>query len=808
MKIAKKLLIVLLAVALSVSCFALMSSGTTEANLDQSIKNLKEYALYDEYVLDDFSSFQSNSQYTVNNDAGGYKVQFLGNPSYKVVDDGSGNNILQIENKALLRPAYTLTFNETTNGFVASFKIKTDDLVFGNFNQGVNNVNGSRFEINLVAEPKTGSVETQAAFFVMDCHVYADDPEAPMQFTYLDHHVNELGADIYEEKAFEMAPKLGEWYEIKAVFDADSGKFSVSVTDSQGNNETKSDVSLGNVKAFKKAELRVNNTLDGLSQIGTSTWLDDVKIYRGTFLRDFSAKENKIAEYLIEVDAFANASDTSKEDLIKIFEVYKEMFVDNAFAFSTSCSKYAQVSPIEAKIKTVVYPTFVDLYNYNIEKIATLENYYKRLSHLEDLEIINRVFSNADGEELGDSEVLALSGMNADLLAKLKSARNAHKAEIAAVDATQYQSDTFIYYTNFEYDQSSKNYEHMRSRYDFLTSLTYCDPAYVYVVTPNIIPTYLTVEECLAVYNALGEKLEIIEQNANTVIAAADIVYDTTKAFAARYEAYVKIMEIYGDGVVSENLSDDTYPGLLEAISKFNATTDMAPKIELHDNFISTVGRAKALTEYTMIIAELDSVKTFMDDNTSVDFLEEGYPGIDAAKKDYNDLRAKLATDFENAGKYIAAVNKIAEAEGFANKKAAVAAAEALKTLGNVNGVPGVKEANELLFAASSEVALLEGYSATLINSVAALKEETDIAKRRELIFTAKECIDNCEASITGVSQAKTDYEALKAQYDADVAAINGALFAAIEAASEVSSRMIPSVNAFKISVLTSNTAN
>ena len=807
MKLARKLLVVFLAVALSVSCFALMSSGTDEANLDQSLKNLKEYALYNEYVLEDFSLLQSGAQYIVNEDKGDYKVQFTGNPTYKVVDDGSGNNMLLIENKAVLRPAYTVTFTESANGVVATFKIKTDDLVFGNFNQGVNNVNGSRFEISLTAEPKTGSVETQGTFFVMDCHVYADNPDAPMQFRYLDHHVNELGADVYEEKVFEMSPKLGEWYEIKAVFDADSGKFSVSVTDSQGNNETKSDVSLGNVKAFKKAELRVNNTVNGLSQIGTSTWLDDIQIYQGTFLRELDAKEDKIADYLVEVDAFANAADLSKEDLLKIYEVYKEMFVDDAFTFSASCSKYAQVSAIEAKAKANIYPTFVDLYTYNVGKIATLENYYQRLSHLDDLESINSVFTNENGENLSDSEVLALAGMNADLLSKLKAAKDAYTAEIAAVDATQYHSDTYIYYLNFEYNPNSKNYEHMKSRYDFLTSLTYRDPAYVYVVTPQVIPTYLKVSECIEIYNALGAKLAVIEQDAEALKAAAEIVCDTTKTFAVRYEAYVKVMQIYGDGVVSEYLDDNTYPGLTDAINSFNACTDMLPKIEIHEAFISTVGRASALTEYTMIIAELDSVKTFMDDNTDVDFLEEGYPGIDEAKNTYNALRAKLATDFENAGKYIAAVNKIAEAQGFANKKAAVVAAEALKTLGNVNGVPGVKEANEVLFAASSEVALLEGYSATLINSVAALKEETDMAKRRELIFIAKECIENCETSITGVSQAKTDYETLKAQYDADVAAINGAFFAVIEAASEVASRMVPSVNSFKISVLTASTA-
>ena len=131
--------------------------------------------------------------------------------------------------------------------------------------------------------------------------------------------------------------------------------------------------------------------------------------------------------------------------------------------------------------------------------------------------------------------------------------------------------------------------------------------------------------------------------------------------------------------------------------------------------------------------------------------------------------------------------------------KAAASAAQKLQADGAVMGIDGIKEANIKLSEALAIVQAKEGHSKTLIDSVNALKEETNLAKRRELIFTAKAHVEGSEEQISGVSAAKSELVAATAAFDADVKAANDAFTGVTENVCELSSAAAPNDIVYKV---------
>ena len=102
-----------------------------------------------------------------------------------------------------------------------------------------------------------------------------------------------------------------------------------------------------------------------------------------------------------------------------------------------------------------------------------------------------------------------------------------------------------------------------------------------------------------------------------------------------------------------------------------------------------------------------------------------------------------------------------------------------LKPAGDNLAVEGVKEANLALAAAQAEVDQLEGNSITFKSVVKQIKSATTLAERKALILRAKAILPNVAADYSGMANSILDlYMAIDA-YEADVAALNGALASA-----------------------------
>jgi hypothetical protein len=162
------------------------------------------------------------------------------------------------------------------------------------------------------------------------------------------------------------------------------------------------------------------------------------------------------------------------------------------------------------------------------------------------------------------------------------------------------------------------------------------------------------------------------------------------------------------------------------------------------------------------------------------------YPDIADSVATYEAFKTAIAGTESAVEAYINAVNAIATKTTFAEKKAAVIAATALKAEGDVLGAEGVVEANITLTAAEAEINFLEGSSTTLISLVEQIKAATTITEKRALILLANASAANAEDTYTGVSAAKADLAAEIAAFEAAVAAANGALDSALKSAQAI----------------------
>ena len=203
----------------------------------------------------------------------------------------------------------------------------------------------------------------------------------------------------------------------------------------------------------------------------------------------------------------------------------------------------------------------------------------------------------------------------------------------------------------------------------------------------------------------------------------------------------------------------------------FNMAVLKASSSDYYPSFIALIDAADAA--YAVIADEFDYVKDYKGitaDTTLVDTVAT-LDALKAAKED-----KMTATDL-----YIVAVNKIDEASGFYAKREAVKSALALKAAGDNLAVAGVLEANLKLTAAEAEINELQGNSESVITLAEEIENAKTISERRDLIREISKYVDGVADDYEGVTEAVAAYNALIADFEADVAEANAALQSAIK---------------------------
>ena len=220
--------------------------------------------------------------------------------------------------------------------------------------------------------------------------------------------------------------------------------------------------------------------------------------------------------------------------------------------------------------------------------------------------------------------------------------------------------------------------------------------------------------------------------------------------------------------MIHEGLDNDSNAKLAERIAYYLGQVDgiLAKKDEC-EYFIDLVNQTSIASYYTILVEKIDLAVAAFEN------IEPDYEDIAESITVYQSLLAYRESLEAEADAYIAAVDAIADAEGFYAKKDAVKLAAELKVKGDVLGYAGVEEANIAFSAADADVKFRENSSIALINLVAQINETESISERRALLRLADVANANADDEVKGVEVAKAAFVKAVAEFKADVAAAN-----------------------------------
>ena len=423
--------------------------------------------------------------------------------------------------------------------------------------------------------------------------------------------------------------------------------------------------------------------------------------------------------------------------------------------------------------------------------LAKTEGYYEQLAYIGEYvqEYYDFFAENSNYAELEGIKDVTVG--DSALAGKVEEAIKTCDKISDALKTTQQYCIAFVKNIEDNYDPDNKDFREMTAKYASLSVLVgNVDPVFKYSEI-NSATKYPTVADAIAEYRNLGAKIEAIVKNASEIFipavdamkiekaesVSAESPYLTTN-FKSLYENYLVAKSVYFEGSVHESLDPATYEGLDAALAKYEEyRIYVESRIAESSAFVAAVKGAESSFYYVTIKAQLEEAKLYLDENIEKS-LEE-YAGVAEAIELYAPLCKKLEQSEKDADAYITAVAAMNLDADYSTLKAAVANIATLKAKFNLIGYKNLEEANSKYAKAEAKVASLEGNSSTLIAVVKQIKDATTLAERRSLIYIALNALENAEATLSGVSDAKAELEGCVAQYNEDVAKIN-ALFATV----------------------------
>ena len=768
MKFAKKFFVGILAIMVLVSCLTLSTSAEDLPKLpSENLEDVLEYLRYDKaFIVEKYDEA----------DIGDYAPEesffelVKGDASHEIVDDSEKGKSLLITNCSEVGTGYRFDLTESRDFkklYVTSFDFKTGD-------SGQNN--GSDFYVVATLNDYFDNIVLFAA-------KTADDGKK--SFSYSEYDSDRVTYETVEVK--DVAPELGVWYRVEIVFSTEEHSYSITVKKDGAVVFAYAD-EISNSEGIASLRYYVKDPKDAGT---TKTFIDDVQAYEGTAIRDVANPDKAAAEFVVAIQELADYSGTSIEKQIEIADLYAKLFEEgngyDPYYPPTEGVKYDENADLYDKAKEVAdgaesyrNRTYAKAFAYYTESAVSAGNYYERI------EIYNKnVKHYYDDFKNGVIEV------EADDIEMVKATQETCDAFLKNVEDTAKCCTNFVEIIEEGYDALSKDYEYMLKKYGVLSSLVkYVEltPEYKYADV-NSDTKYPTVADAIVVYEELEAKLDAIETNANhfkDAVGKMSIVekaltkdnHYLTEDFMTLYNNSRDALKVYNNGTVHPQLDPATYPGLSEAIDAFDKKLAyIDARVVDCVEFVSRITGAASSPDYSTVVRQLELTKCYFD--TDREFALEDFTGVKEAIALRESLEDRVKKNKSDAEAYIAKVAEINLDASYLNLKAAVDAAMALKSDGNITGITGVEEANIKLAKAEAIVSSLAGHSSTLIEAVTALKSATTLAERRYLIFVANGAKDGSEDSISGVSAAKAELAAQILKYNSEIEAMNN-LFASV----------------------------
>lgn len=797
MKLAKKILVAVLALALLASCFVSMAFATDSSDRFRAegitkIDDILEYYSCDSYIAENYEKAEdagySAAEYD-SADGSGYPLWTEKNFTKR--EASSSKNKVPVTTEVVANPTdasdkvlHIITgYNDHAKYVVASEdKADLPKMVYFTFDIYFPETaeSNTAFQVDVKTE---GNNTMSLIKFVFEG---ATNSVPVLEYAPWAPTAGNFGTSVVYDG---FTPATEVWYYVEVCYNAEDEVCSFLIYEGD-NSEPVVNMTYDapGAKGLEQVEciakLSNNSKARNDAEMCAEMYVDDLEIYEGSYKRIPSEKETITTTTLLDLENIYLATETSDEDRLAVADVFYELITLNGGEFA------AEVSGVVENVRKYVNNANANEVINRVAAINADADYPARLDW-----VVNSV--DVYDAKLPAGTITELEGVSADVIEQINAARVILADEKAALAIIDQHSSGFIeavkVYSDFMADPASakRDYFVIENFYKEISKDDYAKRTSTY---PNI-------TDSLDIFAELEAKYTRMKNDVTNFMSYVDAM-KTKETFGTLYPEYVKAKVAYyqydempefaADAFINPDFDESTHPEFaakkaefetlaidieknIEACNAFNMQVLLASSSDYYDVFKKLVEAAEEM--YDVIKADFDYLKDYIG-YESGKTLEDTYNLYSVLKQSVTDK--KSATDL-----YIEAVKAIADAQGFYAKREAVNNAMALKAAGDNLAVAGVKEANLALSAAAAEINELQGNSESVITLVAELEAAETIAERRQLVNMIAKYLGEDNANVAmdfvGVTAAIIAYNTEKAELAADIAAVNEALNNAVK---------------------------
>lgn len=733
MKMAKRILVGLLALAMLISCFAFAaiadSSQTDEeqfslAKYEQVLEYFTEPVLIDE----NFSGLDVEYKYenVVNSTISGYS---------SIVQSDENEKYLLVKSTAKGLRAKPMYFNFDADTVLDNFVAET--VVSGAKNALTIGVSGSEqsADTGMKAEPLVTMSFGSVVKFVTN----SEGSIATVALTAAD--------------GSEFAIESNGIYKIQLVYRGDLGTYSVTVTDVNDATKTASACDI-EIPTKITEPAKIKNVQIGFAKSDITQ--NEFKVYSiktlgGTAMRDDANKNADLDNAITELSKLINDASLDFENKLDIVTIAGKIKTDGKYV-----SEKEEINKLLDTLVNSGITLYSDKVDSYLSALTDTDPYQQRLQASEDHKQYVDLIPDNYAEVLDN----AMAEQVADVI-------NRYNAEVTFLENAKTDSEQLISKLA-DVDTNSTDYAYL---YEF-----YCE-----VKDLNPYAGYEGIDEAKAAYDYIVAQIKRIQDAVDAFLADVNVLIDETKDFTERYNAYLSSLETrlfkedpkdaskLVESIVGVTTYTDANGKTAEAIDNeyLESRKFMINIINDCDTFISSVASADYAGYINAKEAMLDIAKSKMETIT------DEYAGITEAKELYNTIREYVNSTKAAALAYVNAVNALDGLSGDA-LTAAIAKAMELRESGDVLGVKGVAEANIKLTEISSASIIAEmakDYFISLVEK--ACDENSATADLFDLINQAVEARAEASDTYSDVAAAKTELNGAITDYNALVKAFN-----------------------------------
>ncbi len=560
------------------------------------------------------------------------------------------------------------------------------------------------------------------------------------RFSYLKAVTDSEGNTVGQTYVTDYAIAADCWYSVSITYDVKNGASAVTVTNCADPSDTIT-VEDGFVPFTEVKDIRIGaHGSDTGTSRGTEMKFASLRVLGGVYHRDPSNKQADVEEKLISMYDMFNDNDSAIDDKIAICDIVAKI---KGYGF-TSEDPDVQKAIDELGVGAVA------LYNFRIascvDVVDTLSTYAEKRALVD--------------ECLGYVEVLGmmdLTDTDPELLASLEENKQGLAAADEKLNGVEDETLRFIEAVNSYVNIDIYNYPVSKECSEYLSTYS-----------PD--PTYSEdAQDAYNFYSKATNACAAIKASGDKFVEAVSIASNTDLDINTRADAFRLLYDAY--------YNNETYPGVTEALATYEEIyDDLKAEIDCADNFIMYVGKADFAAYVTAKQENLDKALEYKD------ICNSDYRGVAEAKVLYDEIRAYIDQQIENAKAYIDAVNALDILNGDALTEGIKKALQ-LQQTGNVLGVEGVPEANIKLEKLIASMQLSDKYSEHFIRLVNSLDKASTAAEIYPILVEAKEAESYADQRHEGVSDASEKLQNAITDYNKTVQLANTAFETANDAA-------------------------